>query len=553
MTLTSHTFLAVCTGLLLPNLIAGCSSHPKDNIARTRPVITGKPVVFKSQKPSIRRQEPSFLSYAELVQLSRDPMPSPALKDKLELFWRSPVIDNEAWFSGRRPLNRETTHLGPLLRVASWNIEKSMQVETLSPTLVSAEAYERLIDPSKAPEGSPRRETMLRQRERLADADIIFLQEMDVGVSRSNYVDAARTLARTLGMNYAFAPQALEVDPVLLGLEPSSRPLPPLQPDRYKGTFGSAILSRYPILKAEVFQLKTHVYDWYAEESKKTDLVEEGRRFGSAVVFENKITRELKVGGRCYFRVDVAVPQLPGGVLTLINNHLEIKTRPQNRQAQMDEILSYLKDVPHPVIVAGDHNTAPDDLSATSLVRLIWRQIDNPTDLLNTTATLSDLFTGTVVPLYRERGILNALKNFQNPLAPHVPLIFPNHVRGLFKSVEDFRFSDGTAFDFRGDREHSINRRKGLLANSNQKRLFGHTTTFSVQRPIGPLGRYRLDWFFVRSGRLASPRDKKGSYFFAPHFGETLAAFNDFVIPKFSDHRPIVIDLPLQEPPLPQP
>ena len=47
-------------------------------------------------------------------------------------------------------------------------------------------------------------------------ADVIFLQEMDVGVSRSGHIDAARELAKALGMNYAFGAQTLEVDPVML-------------------------------------------------------------------------------------------------------------------------------------------------------------------------------------------------------------------------------------------------------------------------------------------------------------------------------------------------
>ncbi len=490
------------------------------------------------------------MSYRELVELSKNPEPRPAVKAKLERFWRTPVVSNEAWFAGVRP--REiSTELGPVLRVASWNIEKSFNVRAAARALASRTAYEALIDPRRAPPGSVAREEMLRQRDRVASADIIFLQEMDIGVSRSDYVDAARILAKALGMNYAYAAQSLEVDPVLLGLEPPREPLPRdirLEPARYKGVFGSAILSRYPILQVEAFQLKTKLYDWHIDEKRPHDWVEGARRWGSAVVFQNKITRELKIGGRCYFRVDVAVPQAPGGRVSLINNHLEIKTRPKGRDAQIKEILSYLKPIPHPVIMAGDFNSAPDDVSSTSLGRILWREIDTPTGLINTVSTISGLVGGAVVPLWRERGFINGLKNFQSPLAPDIPLLFPNPVRAMFRSIEQHRFADGSSFDFRGDPHHSINGRDSTLANSNEKALKGQETTFALKRPIGPFGRCRLDWFFVRSGLLKHPNDKRAPYKLAPHFGETLAEFNDGLVSKLSDHRPIVIDLPFREP-----
>lgn len=535
---------------------SGCSSHHK-RPDRTAPAVRGKAV---SLPPTLSGRvmadkRPEFLTHSELVQLSRDPDPSPAVKAKLDRFWRTPLVSNEAWRSGQRPRPLSTDRLGGILRVASWNIEKSLTVARAARAIKSPAEYEAMIDPREAPVGSEERAEMMRQRERLATADIIFLQEMDIGVNRSGHVDAARVLAKALGMNYAYGAQALEVDPVLLGLDPPAKgdeKPKPVDPARYKGVFGSAILSRYPIVNAQVFQLKTKPYDWYRDEQRRADLVEQGRRLGSQWVFWNKITRELKVGGRCFFRVDVAVPGVPGGVVTLVNNHLEIKTRPWHREAQMEEILSHLKDVPHPVIMAGDHNSAPNDVSATSFERLIVRQLDTPSAFVSTAVHLTSLISGTVIPVYRERGVLNALKNFQSPLARDIPIIFPNHVLGLFNKVRDFRFADGTAFDFRGDHERSINTREGVLANSNEKRLKGQRTTFSVKRPIGPIGRYRLDWIFVRSGLLKDPRDRKGPYRLAPHYGETLAEFNEGLSEQLSDHRPIVVDIPLDEPVLPK-
>jgi len=544
---------ALLLGPLLLAATVGCTASKK-NAPLTAQVQRGGPVKFAAGifGRLTRHQEPEFTTYDEAVQLAANPVPQGALKTKLNSLWRTPVIDNEAYLSGKRPLEASTPTLGPFLRVATWNIEKSLSIERVAKALKSPESYDALLKEEDQKMSRNRRE-MERQRERLATADIIFLQEMDIGVSRSGHVDAARTLAKALDMNYAYAVQAVEVDPVMLGLDPISvdkggtKYFLPVDKARYKGAFGSAVISRYPIINAKVIPLKT-IYDWYDEEKKKTDFVEDGRRWGTTFAFDNEIRRELKVGGRCFFRVDVAVPQVPGGVVTLVNNHLEIKTTPKGREAQMVEILGHLKDVPYPVIMAGDHNSAPEDVSPTSLVRVMWRQVNTPSALASTTAHLTGLVTGTVVPVYRERSIINVLKNFQNPLAPDVPIIFPNPVRGMFQRVLDHRFADGTAFDFRGDRKRSINRNGRLLANSNEHRLIGQRTTFSVRRPIGPIGRYRLDWFFVRSGKIKSPTDDKAPYQFAPHFGETLVEFNDDMKPKFSDHRPIIVDIPFGEP-----
>jgi endonuclease/exonuclease/phosphatase family metal-dependent hydrolase len=545
---------ALASSLLLA-FNAGCTA-PKRNAAFTAQVERSAAVQFPSSVRGklTRHQEPAFPTYEEALVLMKNPEPHGKLKSKLEALWRTPIIDNSAYLAGKRPMQARTPTLGPFLRVASWNIEKSFHITSVAEALASQPAYEGMLHTQKRRHGTRARAELLRQRERLATADVIFLQEMDIGVSRSGYVDAARTLAKALGMNYAYAVQAIEVDPVMLGLEPVSvdrdgtKHFLPVDKARYKGGFGSAVLSRYPIVNARVVPLK-QVYDWHGDERKIADPVEHGRRIGSKIAFDSEIRRELKVGGRCFFRVDIAVPQVPGGVVTLVNNHLEIKTTPKGREEQMVEILGRIKNVQHPIIMAGDHNSAPEDLSPTSLFRVVWRQVHTPEAMLHTAARVSDLVTGTVVPGYRERSIVNVLKNFQNPLAPDIPILFPNPVRGMFEQVRDHRFSDGTSFDFRGNADRSINRSSLTLANSNEHRRWGHRTTFAVRRPIGPIGRYRLDWFFVRSGHLKDPNDDDAPYVLAPHFGETLAEFNDSVKPKFSDHRPIVVDIPLQEPP----
>jgi endonuclease/exonuclease/phosphatase family metal-dependent hydrolase len=439
--------------------------------------------------------------------------------------------------------------MGEFLRVATWNIEKSIHAPEAARVLKSPAAFEALINPVTAPAGSPKRTALLRQRERLASADVILMQEMDIGMSRSDYRDATREIAQALGMNYAYAPQQLEIDPVLLGLEtiPDGRGgRVRHQPDkaRYKGVFGIAVLSRYPIKSAKCFQLQTQPYDWHQGEKASTDLMEDTRRLAAEIVFENEMVREMKVGGRIFFRVDLDVPGIPGNTLSVIHNHLEIKARPQDRDAQMAEILAQIQGIPHTVVMAGDHNTSKADLSPTSTKRVIARTtMDSETWL----GVCMNVIMSAPVVVNSGRILLNNIKNLHDPLALHIPVVLPNKNVQLFNRVEDFRFTDGGLFDFRGDRKRSINHSTARLANSNEKAIKGRTPTFTVKRPIGPFGRSRLDWIFVKAPPSAQP--DKQSYRLAPHFGETLSGFSRDLKPLLSDHAPCVLDIPLHEPP----
>jgi hypothetical protein len=116
--------------------------------------------------------------------------------------------------------------------------------------------------------------------------------------------------------------------------------------------------------------------------------------------------------------------------------------------------------------------------------------------------------------------------------------------------LKDFRFADGNSFDFRGERERSIGEKDDPLANSNERGDKGFVTTFEVERTISFVGKFKLDWFFVKPPALTDPYAKDAPHRFAPHFGRTLKALNDAPKERISDHAPITVDLPLAEPPL---
>ncbi len=502
----------------------------------------------------VQLQELNFLTFDELKTLSQNPDADKTLKKKLDAFWHKPLISNEAFYQGVKPLLPKDPLLGPILRAATWNIEKSLKVPEVIRFWTDGKAFEAMLDPEKLGSGEHSLEAITRQRERLIKADILVLQEMEIGIKRSHYLNAAGEIAKALHMNYAYAPQYLEIDPVILGLEKltleeggddqEAMDYYHVDPAKHHGVFGSAVLSRYPIKYAEVRPLKYQAYDWYNGEKKKIGFLEKTRRLSTRTVFKNEMTREMKVGGRGYFRVDLDIPEVPGGTLTVINVHLEIKCQPIGREIQMREILNEIKKIKNPVIMLGDFNAAPTDISPTSVTRTVKRTLKNPTTWFGVAVNYISPYG---LAINGTRAGSNVTKNFNNPFAKNIDILAPNPQYDMFNMIREFRFEDGKAFDFRGDPERSIGAKHKFLANSNQRGHKGFKTSFSVKRALGVVGKYRLDWIFVKAD-MKHPKDISAPYRLAPHFGETLEEMNTSLKEPLSDHHPSIVDLPLEEP-----
>jgi endonuclease/exonuclease/phosphatase family metal-dependent hydrolase len=156
-----------------------------------------------------------------------------------------------------------------------------------------------------------------RVRDALAalDADIYLLQEVDMGVRRSDYRRVAEDLADDLGLNWVFAGEFQEIGQ-------SRRNIPALT--------GQAVLSRYPIHNA------------------------------FALPFANQARLRWRLdpfqprrGGRMALRAE------SGGVL-VYNAHIESAKDDKFRHKQVDEVLfNYLEPerAGRPVVFAGDFNT----------------------------------------------------------------------------------------------------------------------------------------------------------------------------------------------------
>lgn len=504
----------------------------------------------------IRYSTPEFLTFEELLSLSKNSDPTGPLYVKLQKLWTTPIISNEAYYQGSRPPKRIHPILGSFLRIATWNIEWSVEMDQAIAAFTDREKYKTLINQNRFPPSSKKYKQAIEERDLLAEAGVLLLEEMDIGVKRSGYRNAVKDLAEALDMNYAYGAAYLEIDPGYLGtesihfrkgeLDQEAMNYFRVDPERYKGIFGSAVLSRYPIKSVTVFPLLKQGYDWYWGEKRKFSFLEKAKRTGAERLLHEEIHREIKVGGRIFMRVDLEVPGLPHNTLTVINVHLEIKCLPKAREAQIKEILGYIKGIDNPVVMAGDFNAAPSDLSPTSTVRMVKRKAKNPT--LWFSVAVQQLTTyGSFINA--ARVVSNFTKNYQNPMAKSIPIVAPNSTAGLFKAIQNFRFNDGYAFDFRGVRKRSFGNKGGTLADSNQRDARGFKTTFRVSnRPfIRVIGKYRLDWVFVKSF-LKNPKDKNGPYRFAPHFGQTLEEMNMVLKKRISDHHPNIVDLPFGEP-----
>lgn len=136
---------------------------------------------------------------------------------------------------------------------------------------------------------------------RESGADIVGLQEVDVLTQRSGQVDQAKALADKLGYHYHFFKSI----------------------DHEGGDYGLAILSRLPIKDAQTHRLPQ---------------VEKA---------EDRILAMLQV-------------QVADQWIYFANTHLDATRSPQNRIAQVQEIIEITNKLDAPVILCGDLNATPD-------------------------------------------------------------------------------------------------------------------------------------------------------------------------------------------------
>jgi hypothetical protein len=180
------------------------------------------------------------------------------------------------------------------------------------------------------------------QLEILKPTDLFITQRSGTTVLPDG-LSQRRTRARpSAQMNYAYAVEFVEIDPLNLGLEKANVEDKAAQEDiqksfepdksRYLGLHGSAVLSRYPIRKAT--PLASVCYDWFLGEKKEISKLESSKRTGANLAFMERICgRSAGVVGTTLI-VELVVPESPTGAVTVVTPHLETKCKPDCRRKQ---------------------------------------------------------------------------------------------------------------------------------------------------------------------------------------------------------------------------
>jgi endonuclease/exonuclease/phosphatase family metal-dependent hydrolase len=501
-----------------------------------------------------RTSQPALLSYQELVALDEQETVDAPLAAKLHTLLTTPFVNNEAYFKGTKPLRPDLKGMGPSLRLVEWNIERGIEFDKIKLALSNTQGFinEVHAEATGSTNAEKAKDEVLRaQMEVLQSADVLVLNEVDWGMKRSDYRAVVKDLADALKMNWAYGVEFVEVDPKILGTQSFANVenqderkelegLFSVDKSRLLGLHGTAILSRYPLRDVRLVPFEYQAYDWYNGE-KKYGSIEAGKRKGASLVFGEEIVREVRRGGRTNLIATIDVPDLPGGQVTIVAAHLENRTTPKGRVKQMDEILALIKPISHPVVVAGDMNTTGADGSVVSIKSAVLKKLNSPSFW----ATKGIKYATGVGFGMDIAGIAFKTTKFQSdPTASGIPLLAANPEQGLFKDLNKFRFDDQTRLDYRGDAAFSVLGRQGTLGNSNERGSKGFMTTFTLPRTLGVVGKYRLDWVFVKAYLKDDPKSAD-SYRFAPHFARTMNEANQAFSDPLSDHAAISVDLPI--------
>ena len=155
--------------------------------------------------------------------------------------------------------------------------------------------------------------------------DLCVFQEVDLGARRTQGMDVAKELAKTTGMNYAFAPEFEELSQ---GTEEGS------------AYHGQATLTSMPIRSSRILRFKHQSGFWKP----------------NALLISSIPLLQRREGGRIALITEL---DNSGKTLVVYNLHLESRGSEQGRLLQLNEVLADAERYPPEtvVIVAGDLNT----------------------------------------------------------------------------------------------------------------------------------------------------------------------------------------------------
>ncbi len=322
----------------------------------------------------------------------------------------------------------------------------------------------------------------------IRSADILILNEVDIGMARSGQRNIARLIADELKLHYVFGNHYLCLDmgnprdTLELGRDGSvvNSGNDLLQEENRLGLHGNVIFSRWPILRAEsvpLFETK----DKFRSRSEK--------RFG------------VKKG----IWADI---ESPLGMLTVAGVHLDSVASPLNRSKQLDDLLRRLTERGRtgPVLLGGDWNTSTYDAQspwglAKNLAIKFWRG-----------------------------GFRHAVPEYMRPYRIYDRPTFEVADRHGF-NWRDFNNLDHSTGLYDVDDPEAANTVRDHVGMIGVKLLRWRLSPWSGKAPL------KLDWFAGRGCRPAGPDPATGAL--APMSFERYRPGGH----KASDHDPILVDV----------
>ncbi len=351
----------------------------------------------------------------------------------------------------RRPLRAAPRPERRFVRALSWNIERGNRLDGILQFFARTHAAQC--------------------------ADVILLNEVDLGMARSGNKNVAAEIAHAVGFEYVFGNSYL-----CLGHGDVRDPV--RDEENALGLHGNAILSRYPIRRAETFSI--------------------------AITRDKFESSERRLGHKKALWAEIDGPLGPLGVVA---THLDPYASPQQRAEQMNDVLATIatRGLADPILLGGDLNTTTYDLK--SPLRLV----------LN---LLAKLLRG---------GFPHAVGSYMRPFERYERGIRDALVRAGF-AIEPFnameqgtlRYEVGTFDSESKVREHV----PGVMVKLLEYKL----------RPWNGVTPLKLDWFAGRGLRPAHDDEfveVDGRASRAPGVFERTRHHGAHI----SDHDPILVDI----------
>lgn len=337
------------------------------------------------------------------------------------------------------------------VRAVTWNVERGNRLDGLKAFLLS--------------------------RPEITSADIVLLNEVDIGMARSGNRNVAAEVAAALGFEHVFGNSYLCIShgDVRDGVHDIENEV---------GMHGNAILSRYPIKRAENFSV--------------------------AITKDKFESSERRLGHKKALWAEVETPL---GLLPVVTVHLDPIAAPEQRREQMRDAVELIerRALGPRVLMGGDFNTTTYDVrSVPAIAWNVWMK----------------LLRG---------GFPHALQHYMRP--------HELYERGIFEelSAHGFTWEPYNAMD-RGTYRYEV----GTFDSESQVR--DHLPEIVVKalryklRPWNGVAPMKIDWFAARGlaalkeGEIEEPDGRRS-------LSPTVIEKPRWDGVQLSDHDPMIVDV----------